>query len=92
MSSARRVRVNDNVVAAGKYSVWMSPGREEWTVHLHRAPQLFHTQPPKLPDMLVSFKVKPRETPTVEVLTFGFPEVRRDGATLAACHTSSTSR
>lgn len=76
------IRLNGRPVAAGKYSLWMRPGPSEWTVHLHRDTQRYHTQHPKAEEMVLSFSATPQTGEHVEVLTFDFPRVARDGATL----------
>ncbi|TFH66829.1 MAG: DUF2911 domain-containing protein [Gemmatimonadales bacterium] len=78
----RPIRLNGNPVEAWKYSVWTEPGETGWTMHLNPDPRLFHTMGPKAETMAVSFDVVPDKAEHVEVLTFDFPEVRRDGATL----------
>lgn len=79
---SRDVRLNGHAVPEGKYSVWMVTGPDEWTVHLHRNPKLFHTKPPKLKDMFLSFPVTPGTGEHVEVQAFDFQRVGRDGTTL----------
>jgi hypothetical protein len=79
----RPIKLNGQAVAAGKYSVWIETSEKDWTVHLHPNPQLFHTAGPKATEMKHSVSVTPeRVAEPVEMLTFDFPEVRRDGATL----------
>lgn len=79
----RPVQLNGREVPAGKYSVWIMAAPGEWTINLHQNPRLFHTQHPKAEEMFLALKVAPQwsEEP-VEVLTFDFPRVARDGATL----------
>lgn len=79
---SRDVRLNGHEVPAGKYSVWIVTGPAKWTVYLHRNAQLFHTQPPRLDSMFLSSRVAPGKGEHVEVLTFDFPRVAQDGATL----------
>lgn len=76
------VILNGQDVTAGKYSMWMVHEDDEWTLHLFDDPGRFHTQRPGLEEMAVSFAVAPEESEHTEVLTFDFPEVRRDGTTL----------
>ena len=78
----RNVHLNGVDVPKGKYSVWMIPGAEEWTVTLNREARRFHTQPPSSSDEQVRFTVKPATGPHMETLAFYFPVVTRDGATL----------
>jgi hypothetical protein len=76
------VHLNGNPIPKGKYSVWMIPGRDEWTVVLNRDSKRFHTQPPAASDEELRLAVKPGTGGHMETLTFYFPVVTRDGATL----------
>jgi hypothetical protein len=78
----RPVHVNGNAVPKGRYSVWMVPGQDEWTVVLNRDAKRFHTQPPASSDEETRFTVSPRSGAHMETLAFYFPVVTRDGATL----------
>jgi len=78
----RPIHLNGNAVPKGKYSVWMIPGPDEWTVVLNRDAKRFHTQPPSSSDEETRFVVKPATGAHMETLTFYFPVVTRDGATL----------
>jgi hypothetical protein len=79
----RPIHLDGNAVPKGKYSVWMIPGADEWTVVLNRDAKRFHTQPPSSSDEETRFTVKPSTGAPMEALTFYFPVVTRDGATLA---------
>ena len=76
------IRLNGNPVPKGKYSVWMIPQQDEWTVILNRDARRFHTQPPASSDEELRLTVKPTTGAHMEALTFYFPVVTRDGATL----------
>jgi hypothetical protein len=78
----RPVHLNGLDVPKGKYSVWMIPGADEWTVTLNREVRRFHTQPPSSSEEQVRFTVKPVTGAHMETLAFYFPVVTRDGATL----------
>lgn len=79
----RPITLNGQAVAAGKYSVWTETSEKDWTFYLHPNPRLFHTAGPKAAEMKLSFTATPeRMAEHTEVLTFDFPEVRQDGATL----------
>ena len=83
LEASRPITLNGHAVAAGKYSVWIETSEKDWTFHLHPNPRLFHTAGPKATEMKLTFTATPeRAAESVEVLTFDFPEVRRDGATL----------
>lgn len=79
---SRPIRFQGRDLAAGKYSMWMVTGPGDWTVYLHRNPRIFHTNPPKVGDMLLSFTVRPAEGEHSELLTFDFPRVAPDSTTL----------
>ena len=53
------IHLNGNAVPKGKYSVWMIPAPDEWTVILNRDSKRFHTQPPSSSDEELRFTVKP---------------------------------
>lgn len=76
------VRLNGQEVPAGKYSVWMVTGPGEWKVNLHKDYHRYHDQHPKPEEMFVTFAAKPDSGENLEILTFDFPRVARDGATL----------
>lgn len=79
----RQVTLNGHTVPAGKYSVWISTDPGAWGFHLHKNARLFHTQHPKKDEMFLSLSITPElDQPPLEVLTFDFPRVGRDGATL----------
>jgi hypothetical protein len=83
LEASRPITLNGHPVAAGKYSLWVATSEKDWTFHLHPNPRLFHTAGPKATEMKLTFTVTPERAPeSVEVLTFDFPEVRRDGDTL----------
>jgi hypothetical protein len=76
------IHLNGNTVPKGKYSVWMVPEPDEWTVILSRDVRRFHTQPPSSSDEELRFTVRPTTGAHMETLAFYFPVVTRDGATL----------
>lgn len=76
------IHLNGNPIPKGKYSVWMVPQPDEWTVILNRDVRRFHTQPPSSSDEELRFTVRPTTGAHMEALTFYFPVVTRDGATL----------
>jgi hypothetical protein len=79
---SKPIRFQGRDVPAGKYSMWMVTGPGDWTVYLHRNPRIFHTNPPNVGDMLLSFTVRPTEGEHSELLTFDFPHVAPDSTTL----------
>ena len=83
IDASRPITLNGHPLAAGKYSLWVETSEKDWTFHLHPNSRLFHTAGPKATEMKLTFTVTPeRAAEPVEVLTFDFPEVRRDGTTL----------
>jgi len=81
----RDVRIEDHELPRGKYSIWMIPARkpQPWTVVLNRASRRFHVVRPDPREDQLRFNVAADSAQYVEVLTFSFPAVSRDGATLA---------
>jgi hypothetical protein len=81
----RDVDLNGHRIPKGKYSVWMIPQQNEWTVLLNTTARRYHSSRPNQADRkdeLVRFMVKPTAAPHLETLTFLFPEVRKDAMTL----------
>ncbi|MEN8374633.1 MAG: DUF2911 domain-containing protein [Gemmatimonadota bacterium] len=72
------------LLPAGKYSMWMQAQPEEWLVHLHPNPRLFHTgEYPETDEFQISVPIAPTEADHyAEVLTFSFPAVSPDGGVL----------
>lgn len=82
---SRAVRINGSALAEGKYSVWMVP-REggSWDVVFHGEERRFHTQRPDSAGEgeVLRVTAEPRTAEHMETLTWYFPVVTRDGATL----------
>jgi hypothetical protein len=76
------VRLNGTDVAAGKYSVWLVPQQERWTVVLDPDHKLFHFQKPDSTAEQIRIAAAPEQREHVEMLTWSFPAVSGDGATL----------
>lgn len=76
------IRINGEPLPRGKYSVWMIPQPDEWTVILHREARRFHTRIPGKEGEQLRFRVKPEQGPYLETLTWYFPAVARDGTSL----------
>lgn len=79
---SKDVRVNGQAVAKGTYSVWAIPGPDRWTMVLDPEARRFHTQRPRESSSQIRFTATPDSGAHTEVLTWDFPAVRRDGATL----------
>jgi hypothetical protein len=76
------VKIDGHALAKGKYSIWMVPQSNAWTVIFSTAWKRFHVQGPDASAPQVKFDVKPDSTPMVDVLTFSFPDVAPDSTTL----------
>lgn len=69
-------------VPAGKYSVWMVVERGPWELVLDPDTTLFHTQRPRAREGQIRLPIAREKRPFTEVLTWSFPRLRSDGATL----------
>jgi hypothetical protein len=76
------IKVNEQTLAAGTYSVWSEPGPDAWTIIFNRAAQAWHTRYPAGQDAL-RVKVTPRTGSHMETLAFYFPMVDGHKAELA---------
>lgn len=81
-TTSKAIRLGGHPVAAGSYSVWISPNKPLWTFYLHREARRYHLQRPNPADMAVAIEIRPGSGPPTEILTFEFPAVRRAGAIL----------
>jgi hypothetical protein len=81
----RDVHIEGQPLPRGKYSVWMIPAAkpDSWTVVLSRAARRFHVMRPQPSEDQLRFRVAADSGPHAEVLTFSFPLVTRNSATLA---------
>ena len=82
LEADRDIQVNGNPVPKGRYSVWMVPNPEEWTVILSREARAFHTRPPADTSTQARFVVKPVSGAHMETLAWYFPVIAPDAATL----------
>jgi hypothetical protein len=76
------VHIEGQALPKGKYSIWTIPQQDQWTVILSSAWKRFHVQGPDPSAREIRFTVKPQEAPELDVLTFTFPDVAADSATL----------
>ena len=78
------VSLNGHAVPKGKYSLWMVPADTgNWTVFLNKNAKRWHTQKPKdTAEDIVRFMVKPEKAAHIDVLTFAFPMVTKESASL----------
>lgn len=75
------VLLQDEVLDAGKYSIWAIPGPDEWTLIFSHAHDVFHVPYPEGRDAL-RLSVRPEVGPHMESLSFHFPVATRDSALL----------
>ncbi|MEN8374632.1 MAG: DUF2911 domain-containing protein [Gemmatimonadota bacterium] len=76
------VELDGHPLEAGKYSLWLIPQPDGWTLVVSSEPRLFHTVHPQADTYVAEYAVSPGEGDFAEVLTFDFPVVRPDHATL----------
>jgi hypothetical protein len=84
LETDKDVRINGVDVAAGRYSVWMTPhdtGR--WTLTLNDDPAYFHFQKPDTALGTYQISLRPERGEHTEMLTWSFPTVSGDAAVLA---------
>lgn len=83
LESNKNLTFDGHPVPAGRWSVWMVPSPDSWEVVLDPRDELWHTQHPEQADDQVRFFVSPRSSAeSVASLSWSFPAVRTDGATL----------
>jgi hypothetical protein len=82
LETDKPIRLNGMDVPAGKYSVWLVPRPGAWTVLLDPNHKLFHFQKPDSTAEQIHISAKPVEQPHAELLTWTFPSVAGDAATL----------
>ncbi len=69
------IRLDGHEVPAGKYSVWMEPREDRWTVHLNRTWRIYHDAPVPLDRELLAFDVTPSPGAHMESLAWYFSAV-----------------
>jgi len=79
---SRDVLVNAARLAAGKYSLWVIPRPETWTVIFSKAADVYHTPYPGEAQDALRLDVRAEPGPHMETLTFYFPTVDGKDATL----------
>ena len=60
---------------AGRYSIWMRPDPEAWTVYFHRDWDVFHLPFPGKDGVAAELTLTPGTAPHMETLAFYFPVV-----------------
>ena len=82
LETSKPIRLNGVDVPAGKYSVWLVPRQDVWSVRLDPNHKLFHFQKPDSSAEQIHLTAKPVKQAHVEMLSWSFPAVAGDGATL----------
>lgn len=77
------VRIAGVEVAAGRYSIWMTPREGAWTLTLNDNPDYFHFQKPDPAEGAYNIDFTPKRAEHVEMLTWSFPAVSGDAAVLS---------
>jgi hypothetical protein len=78
----RDIQVDGQSLAAGKYSLWVVPRPETWTVIFSTASDVYHTPYPGEGQDALRLEVRPEPGPHMEVLAFYFPIVEGKDAVL----------
>lgn len=76
------VKLGETEVAAGKYSLFTTPGKEAWVVHLNKNTELWGEEDFKQEDVVASIKWPASESEFTETLTFEFANLKGDNADL----------
>lgn len=79
--TTRDVRLNGQLLPAGKYSIWAIPDAREWTLVFSRAHDVPHVPYPEGEDAL-RIRVRPETGRHTESLGFDFPLATADSALL----------
>ena len=82
MAVTRDITVNDQPLAAGKYSLWSIPRADTWTMIFSRAADVYHTPYPGESEDALRLEVRPEPGPHMEALLFYFPVVEGKDAVL----------
>ncbi|HXI12650.1 MAG TPA: DUF2911 domain-containing protein [Thermoanaerobaculia bacterium] len=77
------VKVNGKPLAAGTYSLHSTPSKDEWTVIFNTVADQWGSYSYDAAKDALRVKVRPEAAEFVEMLSFSFPRVSADSATLA---------
>lgn len=83
LETSADLRVAGVELPAGKYSVWAIPRPDRFTLTFNPEDRIFHFMKPDSSAEQIHVSVEPEEGPHVEMLTWSFPAVTGDAATLA---------
>jgi len=78
----RDVQINEHALRAGKYSLWMIPRTETWTVIFSNAADVYHTPYPGENRDALRLDARSEPGPHMEALAFYFPIVEGKDAVL----------
>ena len=78
----RDVRINEQPLPAGTYSLWAIPRPDRWTVIFSKAADVYHTPYPGENQDALRLDVAPETGPHMDVLTIYFPAVDGKDAVL----------
>jgi hypothetical protein len=82
MAITRPIQINGHPLAAGKYSLWAIPRRDNWTMIFSKAADVYHIPYPGEAQDALRFDVKPEQGPHMEALAYDFPIVEGKDAVL----------
>ncbi|MDD5565227.1 MAG: DUF2911 domain-containing protein, partial [Thermoanaerobaculaceae bacterium] len=77
------VTIDGTKLPAGTYGLFTIPGKDEWTIIFNKGAKQWGAYQYKQAEDVLRIKVKPHEAPFRELLTFCFPAVATDSATVA---------
>ena len=83
LETSADLRVAGVELPAGKYSVWAIPRPDRFTITFNPDDHIFHFMKPDSSADQIHVAVEPEESSHVEMLTWSFPAVTGDAATLA---------
>ena len=79
---SRDVKLDGHPLPKGKYSVWFVVRPDAWTVVLDPRTKRYHTEAPDSTAGQLRWTIHPEQGSHTEMLTWSFPEIRPDGASL----------
>lgn len=80
---AQAVEIEGRPLAAGAYSIWLLPrATGTWTLILNRSTGISHTPYPGESTDALRLELSPSESTYVETLTYAFPVIEKEEATL----------
>lgn len=77
---SHEAKINEHLLPAGTYGLFMIPGKEEWTIILSKEYKAWGSYFYKQADDVLRFNVKPQQAPFQEWLSYGF-----ENLTLGSC-------